>query len=587
MWSSRLFWKIFLVTAGFNLAVVTGLVILITRWQSSQISEQFRARLLDTALVLRSHVSGELDETNREQLQQLLKRLGEETGTRMSLLDRHGGVLADTNKAPQKMESHADRPEIIEAARSGVGVAERVSATVGLPMLYVAVPVVEDGQTVGFARVATDRRAIAAEISTLRRLLWALALLVTAVALVLTYFLVGRIIRPLGSLVQSAQAFAVGDFSHPVAGNGHDELSTLGGAFSRMQYELAQRVQELEENGQRLETVLGSMVEGVIAVDPQQRILLANDASRRLLGLSKGPILGRPLLEITRSRDMQTAVAEALHSQRASKTEFEVLGDTRRVLSVRAARLPGTPTAGAVLVLHDITELRRLENMRREFVANVSHELKTPLASIKAYAETLQLGAVHDPQHNLEFVGRIEEQADRLHQLIVDLIHLARVESGQEAFDITDVPVAAVVESCVAQHADAAGGKQIALQVAPPSEPLRVRADEEGLRSILDNLVINAIKYTPEGGRVVVRWRSENAAVVIEVEDNGIGIARKHQSRVFERFYRVDKARSRELGGTGLGLSIVKHLAQAFGGRIGLTSEIGVGSTFQVRLPRA
>jgi two-component system phosphate regulon sensor histidine kinase PhoR len=388
-------------------------------------------------------------------------------------------------------------------------------------------------------------------------------------------------------LIHRAQAIAAGDFSQPASGDGPDELGALGGAFNRIQHELARRVGELEENGQRLETVLGSMVEGVIAVDGRQRVLFANRAGRRLLELSDDELAGRPLLEITRSRVIRAAVAEALRGPRPTQTEFEVPGNTRRVLALRATRLPGEPTPGAVLVLHDVTELRRLENMRREFVANVSHELKTPLASIKAYAETLQLGAVNDPRHNLEFVGRIEEQADRLHQLIVDLIHLARVESGEEAFDITDVPVAGAVEGCLARHAVAAEAKRIELRAEPSAEALKVRADEEGLRTILDNLVGNAVKYTPDGGHVIVRWRRDNERVLLEVEDNGIGIAEKFQSRVFERFYRVDKARSRELGGTGLGLSIVKHLAQAFGGGVGLASELGRGSTFRVWLPRA
>jgi two-component system phosphate regulon sensor histidine kinase PhoR len=263
-----------------------------------------------------------------------------------------------------------------------------------------------------------------------------------------------------------------------------------------------------------------------------------------------------------------------------------VVSNPRRSLLLTANRFPGKPSPGIVLVLRDVTELRRLENLRREFVTNVSHELKTPLASISAFAETLRLGALYDPENNLKFVVRIQEQAARLHQLIIDLIHLARVESGQQSFEIVEVPVRGVVERCLADYRAAAESNQITLSAIPPADPVLVRADEDGLYTILSNLVDNAIKYTPAGGKVEVRWQPEGTQVRIDVADTGIGIAPEHQPRVFERFYRIDKARSRELGGTGLGLSIVKHLAQAFGGSVGLTSHPGTGTTFHIRLPR-
>jgi two-component system phosphate regulon sensor histidine kinase PhoR len=239
-----------------------------------------------------------------------------------------------------------------------------------------------------------------------------------------------------------------------------------------------------------------------------------------------------------------------------------------------------------MLVVHDLSELRRLENLRRELVANVSHELKTPLAAIKAYAETLRLGAVNDPDNNLAFVRRIEEQADRLHELILDILQIARLEQGQETFDIGPVPLAGVVDDACHQFADAAAAKQIELQ-SELADGLVAMADEEGVHTILTNLIDNALKYTPSGGRITIRGRSSEGFVVVEVEDTGIGIAPQDQSRIFERFYRVDKARSREIGGTGLGLSIVKHLAQSFGGAVSLTSQPGHGSTFRVELPVA
>jgi two-component system phosphate regulon sensor histidine kinase PhoR len=262
-------------------------------------------------------------------------------------------------------------------------------------------------------------------------------------------------------------------------------------------------------------------------------------------------------------------------------------GADKLYLSVQVTPLPGNPCPGAVIVLHDTTELRRLERLRQEFVANVSHELKTPLSSIKAYAETLLNGALGDPENAQKFVGRIEEQADRLHALIQDMLSLARIESVQQPFVINPVNVEDVVRACVEDQRSRAEAKQIDISLDLPESALRVRADEEGLRIILSNLIDNAVKYTPEGGQVTVHWRSDGEMVSIDVIDSGIGISREDQSRVFERFYRVDKARSRELGGTGLGLSIVKHLAQAFGGAVDVQSSPGLGSTFSVHLPVA
>jgi two-component system phosphate regulon sensor histidine kinase PhoR len=232
-----------------------------------------------------------------------------------------------------------------------------------------------------------------------------------------------------------------------------------------------------------------------------------------------------------------------------------------------------------------MTELRRLESLRRELVANVSHELKTPLAAIKGYAETLRLGAINDQDHNLHFVRRIEEQADRLHKMILDILQIARVESGQESFEFCDVSVTDLLRQCADQFGAAAAVKQIELAIDSPSEPLTVYADHEGVQTILSNLIDNAIKYTPAGSRVAVQARQCGSLIVLEVADTGVGIPEQHLDRIFERFYRVDKARSSELGSTGLGLSIVKHLAQAFGGSVSVESQPGRGSTFRVELP--
>jgi two-component system phosphate regulon sensor histidine kinase PhoR len=417
--------------------------------------------------------------------------------------------------------------------------------------------------------------------------LWGVAAVLLAAAHVAAYFTLVRIFRPLNELARAAQSMAAGGDERATPTRTRDEVGQLSRAFAEMQQEVTRRIERLESTNDRMVTVLGSMDEGIIAVDAKERILLANNASRRLLEFSAIDAAGRPLLEVTRSRHVHEAVGEALRTGKAAHRDFETTGAKRRWLTLRAACLPGTPTPGVVVVLRDVTELRRLENLRRELVANVSHELKTPLSSIKAYAETLRLGAMDDPENNLAFILRIEDQADRLHQLILDMIQIARVEAGEETFEIVDVPLDEMIESCLATYADSAAARNIILQAHAPRDPLHVRADDEGLSTILNNLVDNAIKYTSAGGSVSVAWRANGDSAVIEVIDTGIGIAKEDQSRVFERFYRVDRARSRELGGTGLGLSIVKHLVQAFGGTVGIESELGRGSTFRLRLPRA
>jgi two-component system phosphate regulon sensor histidine kinase PhoR len=420
-------------------------------------------------------------------------------------------------------------------------------------------------------------------------IIWLIALAVIALGAAVTWYCVQRIVQPLAALaehVRSLDEAGAGASGFP----DRDEIGVLTGAFTQMQRDLAGRLSQIQANNERLQTVLSGMAEGVIAVGPDQTILLANEAGRRLLDFATAAPVGRPLLQVTRARPVYEAVRQALTAREPVITEFDAPGVVRRTISLRATRLPGEPCPGVVMVLHDMTELRRLESMRRELIANVSHELKTPLAAIKGYAETLLLGAVNDSEHNLHFVRRIEEQADRLHELILDMLQIARLESGQEVFDISDVSVAGVIDDCVQQFAELAASRQIELTAPLPEAgggEIQVRADEEGLRTILTNLIDNALKYTPAGGRVTVRATASDVSVTLEVADTGIGIPEKEQARIFERFYRVDKARSRELGGTGLGLAIVKHLAHAFGGSASVESQPGRGSTFRVELPRS
>jgi two-component system phosphate regulon sensor histidine kinase PhoR len=375
-----------------------------------------------------------------------------------------------------------------------------------------------------------------------------------------------------------------GDFGGRVPGDQRFLIEPLSQSIDRMQEYLRSRFAELQANRDQLRTVLDSMVEGVIAVDSAQRVLLINDAACHLFRLQNDASVGRPLWERVRSPQLQQWVAEALRGSESVGGEVELIAPLSRTLSVRVAGLQSNSNRGAVVVASDISQLRRLEQVRQEFVANASHELKTPLASIKACVETLLDGALEDPEIRTRFLQTINEQSERLDRLIRDLLSLTRIESEGMKTDLHSVPLAEIVTVCHERHRQNAERKRMHLNTLAPAEPVQVLADEEALEQILDNLVDNAIKYTNEGGTVTIRWGYHDGGCQLEVEDTGIGIPQSHLPRIFERFYRVDKARSRELGGTGLGLSIVKHMVQAIGGAISVSSRLGKGTTFTVQL---
>ncbi len=340
---------------------------------------------------------------------------------------------------------------------------------------------------------------------------------------------------------------------------------------------------DLSQNTRLLETVLATMIEGVIVVDAQECVLYANPAARALLEIGDRATVQRPILEAARSPDIERTVRESLESGEMRQSEFE-LHRSQKTISVTASPFPSGTQRGVVLVLHDVTNLRRLERTRREFVSNVSHELKTPLTAIQAYSDTLLEGAVDDPDNNRLFLGRIAEQAVRLQTLIHDLLDLARLESQPARAATEPIDLATCVATHLNDHRRMADAKGVALEFSADDDVV-VNAAAKGVQQIVDNLVNNAINYTPAEGSISVAVYADEDCGVIEVQDTGIGISREDQARIFERFYRADRARARSAGGTGLGLAIVKHTAQSFGGTVDVTSQLGEGSTFRVRLP--
>ena len=593
MLSSQFFWKFLLVTAGVNLLGVITFATMFIRNSDRMLTDEHDQRLHSAAILLQSGLAEQIDSDHPTDIEKKVRSLGQELGLRITLLDPDGALLADSYYAPGDnigaAENQKERLEILraETSQDGFGRSERVSPTQGMVMRYFATRLGAKGDSKGFIRVAIPAADLHSKSSHARNNIILGGIVFSLLTFGVCIWFGGRTVAAVKSLDTAIQQITSEGPQVKVDLSDRDEFGMLGDHFNRMSTELGRRIDRLQGDQARLATVLEGMGEGVITVNDAERILFANPAAGKLLNFDLQESVGRSLLEAVRNHTLHEAVMEAISGENIGSRELKIGENHDRILRASFTRMQGEPCPGIVIVLNDFTDLRRLELLRQEFIANVSHELKTPLSAIKAYAETLRRGAIEDEVHGKRFVERIEEQAERLHQLILDMLHLARVESGKQAFDIHSIAVSPTIESCVDDFFETTQAKKIAISLDPPDKDLFVQADAEGLRHILSNLVDNAVKYTPDNGSITVRWRRDEKFVVIDVVDTGIGIAAKDQDRLFERFFRVDKARSRELGGTGLGLSIVKHLTLDFGGQIGVTSQLGMGSTFTVKLPLA
>ncbi len=580
MWRSHIFWRLF---GAYCVLLALSLVflgwVLISRMESHLLDEIRLDLEAKTIFVNELTASRKADEW-----QQTMFRLGKDTRTRISLIADDGKVLADSDELPEQMENHLDRPEVQLAKEHGIGVATRFSGTVHQPIMYLARR--NDQGAVRFVRVALPLDRVNDEIRWLKSVVWGGAGITLLAGLALSFLIARRLSAPLVELADAARAIAQGRYGQRVSVSSTDEIGTLAVSFNEMSLACADYIQQMDQDRQRLRAIFKSMVEGVLVLDGEQTILFLNDAAGHLLGTTQEAASGTKIWQLFRHRQLGEAVDKILSGDEPYRCELEWPSLDQKVLAVQGARLPGAPLRGAVLVFHDLTQVRRLERIRQDFVANVSHELKTPLAAIQATVETLLDGALQDPTYNVHFLERVRENADRLHRLVQDLLTLGRIESGEEIMNLQPIAVQTLVDTCMSRQADRARAKGLQLMTIAPPEPVFAFADEEALAEIMDNLLDNAIKYTPTGA-ISVRWVSQGNDAILQVKDTGVGIPEKDLARVFERFYRVDKARSRELGGTGLGLSIVKHLVQTLGGTITATSTVGAGSVFTIRIPAA
>ena len=590
MGSSRTLRRLLLGYLILHLIAAAIFVLVLTGTLRNQMVRDAREKMDALASLLVEHVNGLDGKLNSSTLPDHIEKIGKKTGMRFTLITSEGNVVADSTTGTRDIGPHGTREEVLIAKQDGVGFSQRHSDTLGQQMMYLAKQTDDEADLAGggYVRVAVPMGSISAAVSSVQRYVWAFAIGLGALTALLMAFLSANFLKPLASFSEAARKIGEGDYeSVPMIRSRDDEWGKLGDAFGQMQSELRRRENRLEENSQRLEAVLSSMIEGVLAVKPGGEVMLANGAACRMLSFHREKLVGRQLVEVVRIPELSQAIEKSQKDRTFSKAEFKTIDDPPRTLKVRVSMLADEEKPGVAVVLHDVTELRQLETMRQDFVANVSHELKTPLASIKAYAETLRMGAIRDENKNIQFLEQIEFQADMLNNQIQDLLQLARVESGEKTFSISDVDVNMICESLHRQFLDAALSRhlELHLQLAQPT-PL-ARCDSDAIETVVKNLVVNAIHYTPEGGRVSISTSVDDSWIVISVVDSGIGIAPEQQARIFERFYRVDRARSRDMGGTGLGLAIVKHLTQAFGGTVTLESQLGKGSQFHVRLPRS
>ena len=526
----------------------------------------------------------------RDGLKATVTDVGGAIGSRLTVIQADGAVIADSRAEPGYMENHSDRPEVIEAlaGSTGVGTSVRPSSTLGKSLMYVAVRIGDAGSPLGVARAALPLDAVERRLADVRSGVLSGAILAVVAGLAIGLVFARRFTRPLESLTLAAESLARGGHLVRAEVSGRDEVGRLGEAFNAMAQSLERRVETISEDRNKLGAVLGSMVEGVIAVDLGGRVLHLNRAAAGILGLRGGAPVGSALEAIVRVPELHDILTRTRAAGESHGVRIKVLLGGREVtLDLIASPLvdANAHVAGAVVVLHDVTELQRLETVRRDFVANVSHELKTPLTAVRGIVDTLLDDPEMEEGVRRHFLERVQDQTQRLTALVADLLLLSRAEAGNLASAPQRIDLREqALESFRSLEQDARK-KHLTYESRIPERPIIVSGDPEALRQVVDNLLVNAIRYTPEGGWVRLDLGIEGNQAVIEIADTGIGIPSEDQERVFERFYRVDKARSRALGGTGLGLSIVKHLVNAHRGSIDLVSTLGEGSRFRVRLP--
>lgn len=576
-------WRILIPFVVLILASIWGLGLYLSHSATSRYTESLRSQLTDQAWLV-AGAAERLTDTDPAGTDALAKELGGRIDARITLIDEDGTVLGDSQSDPETMENHADRPEVAQALAGSAGTNTRHSSTLGYTMMYVAVPVEEDGSVTGVARVAlplTQVNAYAAYVNYITAIAGVIA---SAAAVVIALLIARKTTDPVRKLTEMSSRVAEGDLDHRILIDSRDEIGELASAFNQMSLKLKQLVGLISGERDKVAAILTNMADGVVIVDDQERVVMVNSAAERILGGKQDDMLGRTFVEAARDHELVEVLRRCI--QTGEQQSGAVVTDPQR----RFVRMVATPidsdgVLGSLIILQDLTELRRLETVRRDFASNISHELRTPLASIKALAETLQEGASADPTVADDFLERINVEVDKLSQMVQELSELSRIESGEVSFELEPIDLADVIDRARQRlhvQADRAG---LSIHVDVPQDLPRPLADEEAIERVLLNLIHNAIKFTPTGGKITVSARAGDNTVAVSVSDTGVGIPSDELPRIFERFYRADKARTG--GGTGMGLAIAKHIVRAHHGDIRAESTAGRGARFTFALPAA
>lgn len=521
-------------------------------------------------------------------LETLVKTLSSRIKCRLTIVNSEGKVLAESEKSDNeisRIENHRNRPEVAKALNGDIGIDIRYSSTIKIDMMYVALPLKDKSGILGALRLALPLESVQTTLFEVRKTVFAGLFFALVLAFILGSVVAGRTVKSINRIIQVSRKFSEGDFSRRIIHGSKDEIDELAATLNKMAQDIEDKIKETKKQNQEISAVLNSMIEGVVVVDKAGYVVSINPTVEKIFGIMKRDVEGKYFLEAIRNNDISEVINDVLKKGESASGEINLVLPVRRIFQINATPIfDNEKVGGCLAVMHDITEIRRLETIRSDFVANVSHELKTPLTSIKGFVETLLESALDDKENNRNFLRIIQDHAERLNSLVNDLLSMSYLESKDITLNRQDLDLRREAEEAILGFSSQLKKKGIEVKNELPAG-LPIKADKERIGQVLTNLFDNAIKFNKERGSIKIYGQNSDGKFKVVVEDSGIGIPEKDIPRIFERFYRVDKARSRELGGTGLGLSIVKHIVELHGGSVGVESAEGFGSKFWFTIP--
>ena len=578
-----IYWKITIPLVLIILTVMSILAVYMANSMRDTQMEQLRSHLTTQARLIADIRLTDLSATSSyDNIDQLAKKEGQEINARITIIAQDGTVLGDTWEDPAAMENHASRPEIIAALSAEErGESIRYSSTTGQNMMYIAVPVSGEDGISGIVRTALPLTTVEETVNKTRAsIVWAMVIGALLIIL-MTFFITRMITRPVRRMTRAVQTITAGELGGHINVYTDDELGQLGHAFNKMSRSLEEKVTAISDEKSKLSTILSGITDGIIMTNERGNILLANTAAEKLFDCPEEKMLNHSLIEIVHNYEIEEIMKNSIKTLQEQSAQIESL--TGKFLQVIAAPLTTSTLSGALIMIHDLTQIRSLQTMRQEFLGNVSHELRTPLTTIKAIVETLQDGATEDKEVAQDFLNRVNNEIDGMTQMVLELIELSRIETGTIKLKLEQVNLNSLAREVIQRFTPLAERKGITLSANLTENLPPVTTDKARIQQVITNIIHNGIKFTPEGGTVTIRTAVNTNAVLFSVTDTGIGISQEDLPHVFERFFKAD--RSRSSSGTGIGLAIAKHTINAHGGQIQVQSKEGKGSTFTFSLP--